>query len=173
MEKNSRLADPTTWPQPSATQEVEDPDWGQVQIQHWSQLHFRASAAHPMQLVRIVASGKSGRNRSPKPMWLGWLGGEMPSLEQTWRVYLLWFAVDHWNRLAKQRLHWTLPQVGTPQQAERWSDLMPLISWQLWLASEIVQDNPLPWQKPQTDLTPGRVAQGFPALLAAIGTLLG
>jgi len=40
---------------------------------------------------------------------------------------------------------------------------MPLLSWQLWLAREIVKDNPLPWQKQQTDF-PGRVAQGFPAL---------
>jgi hypothetical protein len=47
---------------------------------------------------------------------------------------------------------------------------MPLMTWQLWLAREIVKDNPLPWQKSQTELTPGRVAQGFPALLVAIGT---
>jgi hypothetical protein len=47
---------------------------------------------------------------------------------------------------------------------------MPLLSWQLWLAREIVQDHPLPWQKFQTELTPGRVAQGFSTLRAAIGT---
>ncbi len=106
-------------------------------------------------------------------MWLVWLGESMPALEQTWRHYLRRFAVDHWNRFAKQRLHWTLPHYGTTKLAERWSDLMPLLSWQLWLAREIVIDNPLPWQKQQTDLTPGRVAQGFAALLAAIGTPAG
>lgn len=37
-------------------------------------------------------------------------------------------------RLAKQRLHWTLPKLSTPEQSDRWSDLMPLITWQLWLA---------------------------------------
>ena len=47
---------------------------------------------------------------------------------------------------------------------------MPLMSWQLWLARGIIQDNPLPWQKSQIELTPGRVAQGFTVLLAAIGT---
>jgi hypothetical protein len=168
-----KLSDATTWAEPAATLELQDSNWGRVQIQHWQHLHFRASAAHSMQLVRIVANGKSGSNRSAKPMWLCWLGGKMPSLEQTWRCYLRRFAVDHWNRLAKQRLHWTLPHVGTPQQAERWSDLMPLMSWQLWLAREIVQDKPLPWQKPQTEPTPGRVAQGFSLLLAVIGTPAG
>ncbi|ELS34849.1 hypothetical protein Pse7429DRAFT_0038 [Pseudanabaena biceps PCC 7429] len=33
----------------------------------------------------------------------------MPSLVQIWRLYLRRFAIDHWNRFAKQRLHWTLP----------------------------------------------------------------
>ncbi|MDG3492969.1 hypothetical protein FEV09_00180 [Pseudanabaena catenata USMAC16] len=58
----------------------------------------------------------------------------------------------------------------TPQQALRWSDLMPLLSWQLWLARQLVIDSPLPWQKPQTNLSFGRVAQGFAALLVRIGS---
>ena len=40
-----------------------------------------------------------------------------------------------------------------------WSDLMPLMTWELWLARDIVADNPLPWQKSIDKLTPGRVAQ--------------
>jgi hypothetical protein len=70
-----------------------------------------------------------------------------------------------------QRLHWTLAKLNTPEQCERWSDLMPLLTWQLWLARELVIDNPLPWQKSIANkLTPGRVAQSVPGVLAAIGT---
>ena len=163
-----KLADSSTWAESVATLELEDPKWGTVQIQQWSGLHLRAAVAHPLQLLRITVTGKHSGKRSPKPMWLGWLGEEMPSLEQTWRCYLRRFAVDHWNRFAKQRLHWTLPHFSTTELAERWSDLMPLQSLQLWLARGIVEDNPLPWQKSQAELTPGRVAQGFPAILAAI-----
>ncbi len=49
---------------------------------------------------------------------------------------------------------------------------MPILTWQLWLAREIIEDNPLPWQKPQSQetLTPGRVAQSFSAVLVTIGT---
>ena len=47
---------------------------------------------------------------------------------------------------------------------------MPMITWELWLAREIVKDRPLPWQKRLTKLTPGRVAQAMPGVLAAIGT---
>lgn len=165
-----KLADSSTWGEPTATLEFEDPKWGTVQIQHWAGLHLRLAAVHPLQVLRITVSSKHASQRSPKPMWLGWLGEEMPSEEQTWRCYLRRFAVDHWNRFAKQRLHWTLPHFSTTALAERWSELMPLLSWQLWLGRESVIDNPLPWQKSQPHLTPGRVAQGFPTLLAAIGT---
>ena len=47
---------------------------------------------------------------------------------------------------------------------------MPLMTWELWLARDIVTDNPLPWQKSLDNLTPGRVAQAMGGVLAAIGT---
>lgn len=47
---------------------------------------------------------------------------------------------------------------------------MPMMTWELWLAREMMVDNPLPWQKPQANLTPGRVAQGFGTIIAMIGT---
>jgi hypothetical protein len=31
------------------------------------------------------------------------------------------------------------------------------MTWQLWLARDVVADNPLPWQKKQTNLSPGLV----------------
>ena len=47
---------------------------------------------------------------------------------------------------------------------------MVLISWQLWLARDECIDTPLPWQSTQDNLSPGRVAQAFGVILAAIGT---
>jgi len=60
--------------------------------------------------------------------------------------------------------------VSTPEQGERWSDLMPLLTWELWLARSLGVDRPLPWQKKQTVLTPGRVCQGMSEILTTIGT---
>jgi hypothetical protein len=82
------------------------------------------------------------------------------------------------NRFLKQRLHWTLPKLSTPKQCVgeaspkglRWSDLMPMITWELWLARDIVADNPLPWQKSIDKLTPVRVAQAMGIILEGIGT---
>jgi hypothetical protein len=50
---------------------------------------------------------------------------------------------------------------------------MPIVTWQLWLARQLVAQRPLPWQKAQTKLTPGRVAQSFGSILALLGTPAG
>lgn len=47
---------------------------------------------------------------------------------------------------------------------------MPMITWELWLARDLVYDRPLPWQKSIDKLTPGRVAQSMGGVLAVIGT---
>ncbi|WP_233787741.1 hypothetical protein [Dulcicalothrix desertica] len=80
------------------------------------------------------------------------------------------------NASAKQRLHWTLPKLSTTKQCERWSDLMPMITWELWLARDIVEaarcggsprcsdcraDNPLPWQKSLDKLTRSLGCPGY------------
>ncbi len=97
-----------------------------------------------MLLLRVERLDEQRSCRVPKPLWLAWVGEQMPPLSEVWRLYLRRFAVEHWYRFAKQRLHWTLPKLSTPKQCERWSDLMPLMTWELWLARDIVADNPLP-----------------------------
>ncbi|QZZ23538.1 hypothetical protein J5X98_13235 [Leptothermofonsia sichuanensis E412] len=94
----------------------------------------------------------------------------MPELDSIWVLYLRRFALEHWYRFAKQRLFWTQPQFSSTQASERWSTLMPLLSWQLWFAREECVDAPLPWQSAQDKLAPGRVATAFASILAAIGT---
>ena len=120
--------------------------------------------------MRIERPRARGTRRDPRELWLAWCGKPLPPLRQSWRMYFRRPAVDHWYRFAKQGLFWTLPRFKTPEQAERWSDLMPLLTWELWLARPVVTDKPLPWQKPQTTLTPGRVRQSLGALFAQIGT---
>lgn len=47
---------------------------------------------------------------------------------------------------------------------------MPLMTWQLWLAKDLVEECHLPWQSQGKNLTPGRVAQSIFPLLIEIGT---
>ena len=164
-----KLNDPTTWWTPNQGLDVLDPKLGQLRIRLWHHLHFQQSAKHPMHLILVERIGEAN-GKTFIPLWLVWVGEGMLSLHQIWLQYLRRFAIDHWYRFAKQRQHLPLPKLSTPEQCDRWSDLMPLLTWKLWLAREIVINNPLPWQKSATNLTPGRVAQSMSGVFVAIGT---
>lgn len=165
-----KLSEPTTWSDAESVLELDDPKLQRVRVSLWKNLHFRKAAARPMLLLRVERLNAQGNLRVLKPLWLAWVGEEMPPVEEVWRLYLRRFTIDHWYRFLKQRLHWTVPKLGTPKQCERWSDLMPFMTWELWLARDIVTDNPLPWQKSIDKFTPGRVAQAMGGVFAAIGT---
>ncbi|MBG1265066.1 NF041680 family putative transposase [Nostoc sp. WHI] len=165
-----KLNEPTTWGEAASVFEVDDPKLKQVRVSLWKNLHFRKAVTRPMSLLRVERQDVQGNQRVSKPLWLAWVGEAMPPLEEVWRFYLRRFTIDHWYRFLKQRLHWTVPKLSTPKQCERWSDLMPLMTWELWLARDIVTDNPLPWQRSSDKLTPGRVAQAIGGVFAVIGT---
>lgn len=134
----------------------------------WHSLHLKQAATQVLSLIRVERT--STTSTMLKPLWLIWVGLKRPSLATLSKQYLRRFSIDHWYRFAKQRLHWTLPQLATPESSQCWSDLMPLLTWQLWLARPKVQDSPLPWQRSCLTLSPGRVANAFAAVLAVIGT---
>ncbi len=165
-----KLNDPTTWWNPNQILEVLDSKMGRLRLSWWCNLHFQQSPKHSMHLIQVERLDEPDE-RKFRPLWLIWVGQDMPQLSQIWREYLRRFVIDHWYRFIKQRLHWTLPHFSTPEQSERWSDLMPLLTWQLWLARTCAADCPLPWQQPSGfELPPGRVANSFAAILARIGT---
>lgn len=165
-----KFNDPQSYPEASEILEVEDAQWGRVRVTRWSQFHFRQSPKSEMEIIRIEVIEPVGRRRQFKPLWLAWVGLAMPMLEGLWRQYLRRFSLEHWYRFAKQRLYWTQPKLSSTQASQRWSDLMVLMSWQLWLARSEGIDSPLPWQSAQETLSPGRVAQAFAVILAVIGT---
>jgi hypothetical protein len=165
-----KLNDPASWWQPDEEHQVEHEQWGQLRLQSWHGLHLRQATKQVLSLIRVERLGTATTTLPLKPLWLIWVGQALPALATVWQQYLRRFAIDHWYRFAKQRLHWTLPQLATPESSQRWSDLMPLLTWQLWLARSAVQDCPLPWQKASANLSPGRTANAFAAVLALIGT---
>jgi hypothetical protein len=48
--------------------------------------------------------------------------------------------------------------------------LVNIAQWELFLARDLVQDKPLPWQPDQEKLTPERVRQSLTGLFSQIGT---
>lgn len=165
-----KIKDPKTWPEPVETVEIQDEKLGRVIIQLFENLHFREAKDHVFPIIRIHRPDAKNTRRDPKDLFIAWIGHPPPPVEEWWSFYLKRFVIECWYHLAKSRLYWTLPRFNTPEQSQRWSDLMPFLTWQIWLAKPLVADCPLPWQKPQTDLTPQRVLQSMGGILTQIGT---
>jgi hypothetical protein len=169
-DKKFKVNDPNTWWSASSTVEIEDSKLGKLIISQWNNLHFHSSSSHDMSLIQVERLNSRGSGKKRRSLWLVWVGEQFLELEDIWNQYARRFKVDHWYRFAKQRLHWTLPSFTTAKQCERWSDLMPLMTWQLWLAKDLVEEYRLPWQSQKKNLTPGRVAQSILPLLIEMAT---
>lgn len=109
---------------------MSDERFGTLRLRRWSNLHFDATPSVSMHLLRVERLDAKG-NRTHPPLWLIAIGDDLPPLVALWSLYLRCFCVDHWYRFIKQRLHGCLPHLATAEQSERWSHLMPLMSWQL------------------------------------------
>jgi hypothetical protein len=160
------LKDASTWGIPQEHTIVEDPKLGRLRICRWDALHFRQAVNHPFTVILVERLDAPESN----PLWLMWVGPDKPDLNQVWHQYLRRFVIEHWYRFVRQRLHWTCPRFPTVAQTDSWSDLMPLMTWQLWLVRDLVHECHLPWQKPMPKLSPGRVANSFAPLLARIAS---
>lgn len=100
MATSSNLIDPLTWEEPAQNLEVDDPELARIRIRLWPNLHFRKADSHPMCLLRVERLDAQRSWRVPKPLWLAWVGEQMPPLSEVWQLYLRRFAVDHWYRNA-------------------------------------------------------------------------
>jgi hypothetical protein len=165
--------EPESWGEPVEERQLEHPKWGQVKLRRWANLHGRLAADVEFDVVQ--AQVHLERDKPPSPLWLLWLPPTTLPPTVTLNVETIWRAYDHrWpiepgNRFRKQILNWTLPQFQTPEAGDRWTTLVNLAFWQLYLARPLVADCPLPWQPKQTKLTPARVQQGWSDIFLQIG----
>jgi len=160
-----------TWPEPEAETFFSDERWGEVHLRAWAQLHAKQDANTIFTVIQ--AKVHCQRQKRPDPIWLAVIGAAGFSIKDIW----LWF--DHrWSiepsiRFRKRRLYWTLPAWQASERCDRWTQLTDLAYWQLFLARDAVRDHPLPWQKAQAQLTPGRVLQSLGPLFAQFGSPTG
>jgi hypothetical protein len=157
--------DPVTWREPDEEVCFEDERHGQVRLMHWQDYHAKQAADVPFEVIR--AETHLERERPPKPLWLGCLNAEAHTAQDLWLAYDYRWSIEPAFAFRKQQLHWTLPRFQHPDRCDRWSYLVDIAYWSIFLARKLVPDNPLPWQKNLSILTPGRVKQGLPWLFSA------
>lgn len=166
--------EPETWSAPAEVLELDDPFWGKVRLERWRGLHGKKGADVTYDVVRACVH--LGREKPPPALWLAWLAPDplLPkvaiTVETIWRAYISRWPVEPGIHFRKETLGWTQPRFHSKEVGDRWSELTAIACWMLFLARPIVEDNPLPWQKPQQRLTPQRVQQSIRPIFWLIGS---
>jgi hypothetical protein len=165
--------EPETWGKAMATVELENERWGKVRLRRWDGFHARQDATTPFSVILVETHLE--RNKPSKPFWMGYQPPphQEPGdqcLQDLWYGYQHRWPVEPSIRFRKQYLHWTLPRFQTPERCDRWTMLVSIAQWELFLARDGVRDNPLPWQPAQEKLTPERVLQSLGCLFGQIGS---
>ena len=165
--------EPETWGEPDAMVELEHPRWGIVRLRRWDAKHALQDADTPFSVILVETHLE--RENPSAPFWLGYQPPphQKPSdqrLEDLWHWYDYRWPVEPSIRFRKQYLNWTLPRFQSAECCDRWTMLVNLAQWQLFLGRDLVTDSPLPWQPAQENPTPERVLQGFGGVFREIGT---
>jgi len=165
--------EPKTWGEPDAMVELEHPRWGRMRLRHWDHKHARQDATTLFSVILVETHLE--REKPSAPFWLGYQPpphqkAEDQRVEDLWSWYEYRWPVEPSIRFRKQYLDWTLPRFQTAEGCDRWTMLVSLAQWQLFLGRDLVEDSPLPWQPPQEKPTPERVLQGFGGRFREIGT---
>ena len=83
---------------------------------------------------------------------------------------------EHLFRFVKRHLLFEVAQMGSVEQDERWSTVVGLAYWNLYVSRDIVERSVRPWEryKPTPPVgrpaTPSQARRGFGRLLPELGT---
>jgi len=162
--------DATTQHPPVATWAGTDSAGRAVTIRAWDDLHLKQVRDRTLTVVHIVRVFLAGQHRVQQDAWFWWLGDPLPPLATLVGLYDRRFSQDHGYRFAKQDLLWATPRLRSPEQFERWTDLVAAIQNELVLARPLASQHLLPWESARRPVTPRQVRRVMGRIIAHIGT---
>jgi hypothetical protein len=183
------LGDPTTWP-PADTHAVtrhvsRRGKRYRVEIQTWNHCLMRGRRKpellpmqrHPFTLVRIVFYDQAGQEAFRRPLWVLVMGPRQHELNgfDIYHAYAQRYDVEHFFRFGKQHLLLADFQTPDTQREEAWWQLVHIAYAQLWLARDLVQVLPRPWERnlpaiKAHQISPTLAQRDFGRIICQIGT---
>jgi hypothetical protein len=70
------------------TLESVEPKLGKIRLRNWDNLHFRGCPQHSMTLILVERLDTVTGQLKTQPLWLAWVGLQMPPLLEIWQLYL-------------------------------------------------------------------------------------
>jgi len=183
------LGDPTTWP-PADTHartqhvsrrgkryRVEIQTWNNCLMRGQRKPHLLPMQRYPFTLVRIVFSDQAGQAAFGRPLWLIVVGQRRHDLNAfaIYHAYARRYNLEHFFRFGKQHLLLTDFQTPDTQREEAWWQLVHIAYAQLWLARDLVQALPRPWERNlpairARQISPSLAQRDFGRIIRQIGT---
>jgi hypothetical protein len=131
----------------------------------------------PFRLIQISAHKADGKPCFKKPLWL-LVAGQRKSeliLQQIFDDYRQRFDIEHFFRFAKNRLLMDKFQTPDLQHEEAWWQFVMMAYAQLYIAKDIAQNMPMPWEKylpsfKSGNTSPTQVQKDFSRIIRLFGT---
>jgi hypothetical protein len=139
-------------------------------VRCWRNLHLKQARHIPIAVIQVVRDGAQGTKRDPRVSWFWWIGGPVPPLAAIPQLYGRRFGQEHGFRCDKQTLLWDAPHLRTPEQFERWTDVVSSAHNHLVVLHPLVVSGRRPWERRTGSLSLGPVRRGAGKVLAQLGT---
>jgi hypothetical protein len=165
-----KCRDARTHGKPTATWAGRDDYGHRLEVAAWANLHYKQCRHITVTIIRVIRHEATGKKRDPRVSWFVWLGLELLPLADVWPTYRRRYSQEHGFRFEKQDLLWTAPRLRTPEQFQRWTDIVAAARNQLVLARDAVAVQRYPWDAPHRTATPRQVRRAMSQILAQLGT---
>ncbi len=164
-------SDPSTHGAPDAIWTGTNDQGQTVTVRCWGHLHLKVCRDAPITAVCLTRVAAAGTKRDPRETWFWWLGGQpLPPLAALARLYPRRFGIEHGYKFDKGDLLWTAPHLRTPEQMERWTDVVSAVHNEIGLARDLAHAQRLPWEAATRPLTPRQVRRGLGRIMRQVGT---
>lgn len=160
-------SDPSTHGAPAATWSGQDARGQPIEVRCWTGLHSRKARAVPLTASQIVRPQAPDSKRDRREAWFWWRGAALPPLDELVTYYPRRFSQEHGYRFDKQNLLWDAPKLQTPEQLQRWTDV---VRNELVLARNWVVAERRPWERRRLIITPRQVRRAMGRFIGQLGT---
>jgi DDE superfamily endonuclease len=166
-----KLDDSSTHKSPDGTWDGIDAKGHPVQVRWWKKMHCKDARWLDLTVIEVIRPQAQGSERDPRSSWFVYIGQDpQEGIAQVALLYCLRFGQEHGYRFDKQALLWTEPRLRTPEQFDRWSQIVAIVHNLIVVARDFVEAELRPWENKQREQTPQQVRRGLAKFLAQLGT---
>ncbi len=159
-----------TYGTPDASFQGQDAKGRPIEIFWWKHMHVKEARWLDITVIRVLRPHATNKERDPRESWFVWVGDPQADIAEVAMSYVRRFSQEHGYRFDKQALLWQEPRLQTPEQFERWSQVVAIAHNHLVLASPLVEAQLRPWESKHRPASLQQVRRGLDNLLAQLGT---